>query len=71
MKNVSIVLVEHTAIILSVERITDDRLDLLEIVSTGQTMWRTGLILLRTREAVSICTRGEEQGLLMAPVRNS
>jgi len=38
---------EHTAIILRVEMITDERLVLLEVVSTGKTMWTIGLILLR------------------------
>jgi hypothetical protein len=71
MKNDLIVLDENTAIILKVEMITDERMVLLEMVSNDQTMWRTGLILLRAREAGSICTRGEEQSLCMAPVRNS
>jgi len=46
-KNIPIVLDEHTAIILKAEMITDERLVLLEVVSTGQTMWTIGLILLR------------------------
>jgi hypothetical protein len=46
-ENVPIVLDEHTAIILRVEMVTDERLVLLEMVSTGQTMWTTELILLR------------------------
>jgi hypothetical protein len=46
-KNIPIVLEEHTAIIFRVEMITDERLVLLEVVSSGQTMRTTGLILLR------------------------
>jgi hypothetical protein len=46
-QNVPIVLEEHTAIILRVEMITDEGLVLLEMVSSGQTTWTTGLILLR------------------------
>jgi hypothetical protein len=38
---------ERIAFILRVEMITDERLVLLEVVSSGQTMWTVGQILLR------------------------
>jgi hypothetical protein len=45
--------------------VMDERSVLLEMVSSSQTTWRTGLTLLRAREAGRICTREEEQGLLI------